>query len=114
MGKREYWADETKSMRKSIHGKKISRKQALKGLGDPKTWEKDKKRLMKEFRSKPPFILSLSKELYNLSIQMKKLGVKMDYYGGFGKIGEHGRELIGAATIARGWVNGIKKEKRKK
>jgi hypothetical protein len=36
-----------------ISGKKITRKEALEGLGNPATWEKDKKRLMKEMNKKP-------------------------------------------------------------
>lgn len=102
-------------MKPSIHGKKISRKQALKGLGDPKTWEDDKKKIMRESRRKPKLVTSetLSYDLYKLSRQMEKLGADMDYYGGFGEVGKHGRELIEAAKIARGWADGIKGEKKK-
>lgn len=42
--------------KKSIHGRKISRKQALKGLGNSRTWENDKKKILKEFRQKPKSI----------------------------------------------------------
>lgn len=51
--------------------------------------------------------LELSKELRHLSRQMRKLGTKMEYYGGFGETGKHGRELIVASIIARGWARGI-------
>ena len=50
---------------------------------------------------------SLSKELHKLSQKMEGLGLKMEYYGGFGEIGKHGRELVGASVIARGWVEEI-------
>jgi len=40
-------------MTKRLSGKKISRKKAYQGLGDPKTWESDKKKLLDEFRAKP-------------------------------------------------------------
>lgn len=96
-------------MKQSIYGREISRKQVSKGLGDPKIWEKEKKKLMKEYRRKP-VLDSLSRELYKVSWQMEKLGIKMDYYGGFGEMGKHGRELIGAAIVARGWADGIESE----
>lgn len=72
---------------KSVRGRKISKKQALRD---------------------PNFILSLSKDLYKLSCKMKDLGVKMDYYGGFGEMGKHGRELVNASALARSWANEIK------
>jgi len=40
-------------MSKLLSGKKISKRQAYKGLGDPSTWEKEKEVLMKEFRARP-------------------------------------------------------------
>ncbi len=92
--------------RKSIHGRKVTRKQALRGLGNPKTWKKDKEKLMKEFRSKP-FVYTISQELCKLSRQMEAIGIKMEYYGGFSEMGKHGRELIGAAKIAREWADNI-------
>lgn len=39
----------------NIHGKPISTKKAFEGLGDPSTWEAEKKALMKEFREKPNY-----------------------------------------------------------
>jgi hypothetical protein len=36
-----------------LGGRKISRKEAYRGLGDPKTWKKDHEALMREFRKKP-------------------------------------------------------------
>lgn len=36
-----------------LGGRKISRRAALKGLGDPKTWAKHKEKVEKEFREKP-------------------------------------------------------------
>ncbi len=39
--------------RQFIGGKTITRKQALAGLGDEKTWEADAKELQREFRKKP-------------------------------------------------------------
>lgn len=41
---------------RSIHGAKITKKQALKGLGNPKTWEAFRKKVMKEFRRKPTVV----------------------------------------------------------
>lgn len=36
-----------------IQGRAITHREAMKGLGDPKTWERNKEALMKEFRKKP-------------------------------------------------------------
>lgn len=41
------------SLGKKLSGKKITRKQAMKGLGDPSTWDAYKKALEKEFKKKP-------------------------------------------------------------
>lgn len=41
-------------MKKSpLGGKKITKKQALKGLGNPKDWEKFANEVYKEFKKKP-------------------------------------------------------------
>ncbi len=39
---------------------------------------------------------------------MEKLGVDMEYYGGFGAMALHGSQMRGAARIAKGWAQGIK------
>jgi hypothetical protein len=38
---------------------------------------------------------------------MQSVGAEMEYYGGFGEIGDHGREMQGAASIAFFWAKGI-------
>jgi precorrin-6B methylase 1 len=40
---------------------------------------------------------------------MRKLGADMDYYGGFGLMGDRGREMLGAAKLAKGWTSHIAK-----
>ena len=50
------------------------------------------------------------KRLRWLSMEMLDVGELLDFYGGFGEIGEHGREMIGASKIAAGWADGIEKE----
>jgi hypothetical protein len=40
-------------MKKFIGGKQITEKEALKGLGNPKKWEAEKQKILKEFRKKP-------------------------------------------------------------
>lgn len=52
----------------------------------------------------------LENEILALSELMEEVGAKMDYFGGFNKIGDHGREMIGAAMIAKGWAKGIQDE----
>jgi hypothetical protein len=49
----------------------------------------------------------LARRIRRIAREMHKLGIHMDYYGGFGEIGKHGREMIGAANMAIGWANGI-------
>jgi len=41
------------SKRDKYVGKKISRKEALKDLGDPKTWKREDEKIRKEMRMKP-------------------------------------------------------------
>lgn len=50
---------------------------------------------------------NIAKRLRWLSHRMQSVGAEMEYYGGFGEIGEHGREMQGAASIALGWAKGI-------
>jgi len=40
-------------MKQFISGKEITKKEAYKGLGDPKKWVKEKKKILKEFLKKP-------------------------------------------------------------
>ena len=47
-------------------------------------------------------------ELDALAHQMRAIGAKMEYYGGFGEMAEHGREMQGAANIARTWAKWIR------
>lgn len=49
----------------------------------------------------------IAKRLRWLSHRMQSVGAEMEYYGGFGEIGDHGREMQGAASIALGWAKGI-------
>jgi cysteine synthase len=50
---------------------------------------------------------SIAKRLRWLSHRMQSVGAEMEYYGGFGEIGDHGREMQGAASIAFCWAKGI-------
>ena len=40
-------------MKKSLSGKRISKKEALRGLGDPRKWAADSEKVYAEFRAKP-------------------------------------------------------------
>lgn len=44
------------------------------------------------------------RRIKRLAEEMRKVGADMDYYGGFGEIGKHGRELLGAAKVAKSWT----------
>lgn len=52
----------------------------------------------------------IAAELRALATEMIRIGVAMDYLGGFNPIGDHGRELLRAGEIARGWAAGIEAE----
>ena len=41
---------------------------------------------------------------------MLQIGEDMDYYGGFGEIGQHGREMISASQLALDWARGIERD----
>lgn len=58
-------------------------------------------------RAGPVALSSFPPRLRALADAMEALGADMDYFGGFGAIGVHGRELIGRAAMARGWADGI-------
>ena len=53
---------------------------------------------------------SLVNKIRKLADQMEKVAVEMEYYGGFGEIAEHGKELLNASKIARTWAAGIEFE----
>ena len=41
---------------------------------------------------------------------MNEIAVAMDYYGGFSEWAQHGRELVGAASVASKWADKIDEE----
>jgi len=51
-----------------------------------------------------PTSAEISVELEIVAEAMQATGERMAYLGGFGEIGDHGREMIGAAGIAREWA----------
>lgn len=59
-------------------------------------------------------LTTLPRRLRELAKWMDRLGWEMSYYGGFGEVGQHGRELMDAAAVARGWAKGIEAERKKK
>lgn len=52
----------------------------------------------------------IAMQLRELAEEMLDLGAAMDYYGGMGEIGIHGRELIGAAKVAASWADAVEDE----
>jgi hypothetical protein len=48
-------------MKEFIGGKRISRKEAYKGLGNPKNWESEKQKILNEFKAKPTISKKVSK-----------------------------------------------------
>tara|TARA_R110000803_G_scaffold158236_1_gene222548 strand:- start:171 stop:374 length:204 start_codon:yes stop_codon:yes gene_type:complete len=62
---------------------------------------------MNKALTRPQLIGALRK----LADDMESLGAAMDYYGGFAAhIAEHGKEIMGASLVARGWADGIECE----
>jgi hypothetical protein len=49
------------NMKDGINGKRITKKEALEGLGDPATWESDAKKLNEEFTKKPDGVRKIKK-----------------------------------------------------
>ncbi|MAO23825.1 MAG: hypothetical protein Unbinned3818contig1000_11 [Prokaryotic dsDNA virus sp.] len=57
--------------------------------------------------TKPELITALRQ----LADDMETIGAALDYYGGFDYLlAEHGKEILGAALIARGWADGMEGE----
>ena len=50
------------------------------------------------------------RRLKRISNEMLQIGEDMDYYGGFGEIGQHGREMISASQLALDWARGIERD----
>jgi hypothetical protein len=53
---------------------------------------------------------SIVERLRKLSAEMIDLGAEMDYFGGFGEIAGHGRDLVGAGHCAQSWADGIERD----
>ncbi len=53
----------------------------------------------------PAFIASMALRLRALAEAMETLGADMDYYGGLAPWGQHGREMVNAAGMARAWAD---------
>lgn len=49
----------------------------------------------------------LAREIEIAADAMQQTGERMVYFGGFGPIAAHGREMIGAAKIAHEWARRI-------
>lgn len=57
----------------------------------------------------PPTRMQLSGDLVRLAVGMERVAVDMEHLGGFGELAAKGRELRGAAEIARGWAGELRK-----
>ena len=51
----------------------------------------------------------LVRRLARISNDMRMLGCDMEYYGGFSNMGERGRQMQGAAHIAKGWTKYLRR-----
>ena len=53
---------------------------------------------------------TIADRLQTLAAEMLDVAAEMDYFGGFSLIGQHGKELAGAAVIAQSWADGIRED----
>lgn len=71
----------------------------------------DKMKKKSTFNSKPKHEPqtkgTFAKRLKSLSKKMIDLGCDMEYYGGFGEMGTHGRELMRAGLMVEDWSKTI-------
>ena len=51
----------------------------------------------------------LVRRLAKVSDDMRNIGAEMDYYGGWGLMGDRGREMLGAARLAKSWIPHLRK-----
>lgn len=59
----------------------------------------------------PPPRFEIIAAIRKVAEHMETVGAAMDYYGGFdAEVAAHGREMIGAAQIARTWADGMEEE----
>jgi len=49
----------------------------------------------------------LVRRLRRVSEIMRQVGADMEYHGGCGEIGEHGRCMVGASQMTKLWADGI-------
>lgn len=63
-----------------------------------------------EKKTAPQWKLRLVRRIRKVADEMRQLGNHMDYHGGTGELGEHGREMLRAAGTALGWAKGIESE----
>ena len=69
---------------------------------------KQPKKLPIKKKASPAVALQrLVRRLRRVSEMMRQVGADMEYHGGFGEIGEHGRCMIGASQMAKSWADGI-------
>lgn len=58
--------------------------------------------------SQPASLAQLEEDIQALAILMDEVGQRMCWHGGFGPLARHGHQLIVAAQVARGWVDGLR------
>lgn len=61
-------------------------------------------------KAAPQWKLRLVRRIRKVAEEMRQLGNHMDYHGGTGELGDHGREMRRAAGTALGWAKGIESE----
>ena len=73
---------------------------------------KPKRKTKKKAAPQPRWKLRLVRRIRKVAEEMRQLGNQMDYHGGFGELGDHGREMRRAAGTALGWAAGLESEAR--
>lgn len=54
--------------------------------------------------------IEIAERLRKLANEMEEVAVCLDCYGGLAEWSEHGREMAGAANIARGWADDLERQ----
>lgn len=60
----------------------------------------------------PPTRAQLAGDLVRLAVGMERVAVDMEYLGGFGEMGKHGRKMMDDARKALVWANRLRATQR--
>lgn len=62
------------------------------------------RRVCADFSPVPAHLLRIQTDLRKLATDMDAIATRMQYHGGFGELGDKGRQLTQSAGIVRHWI----------